>query len=124
MGLRFATLAMAVCGLLTYTPGLNAGNKLALNVSPSIGWAPAQVVATITVERDAANRQLEVAAESDAFYRSSLITLDGDRAPRMNQITWRDMPVGSYTIVAVLYGSDGQLASARRSVIIERSGGD
>ena len=124
MRMRFASLALSVAGLLISAPGLNAGHKLALKVTPAIGMAPAYVVATITVEHDADNRQLEVAAESPDFYRSSVITLDGDRAPRTNQFTWRDMPGGEYTVVAVLYGNDGQRAIAQRSVLITPSAGD
>ena len=121
---RLLTLGVATVGLMTGTPGLNAGGKLGLKVTPAIGMAPAYVVATVTVERDAENRQLEVAAESETFFRSSVIALDGDKAPRTSQITWRDMPGGEYAVVAVLYGSGGQRAIVQRTVLITPSLGD
>jgi hypothetical protein len=124
IGIRRASLVMAVVSLLIHGPGLNAGSKLTLRVSPAISMAPAFVIATITVERDADNRQLEVAADSANFFRSSLIALDGDRAPRTNQITWRDMPGGEYAVIAVLYGTDGQRATVRQSVLIAPSARD
>ena len=118
MKMRTVTLGVATVGLITCAPGLNAGGKLALKVTPAVAMAPAYVVATVTVERDVENRQLEVAAESETFFRSSLITLDGERAPRTNQITWRDMPGGEYAVTAVLHGSGGQRAIAQRSVVV------
>jgi hypothetical protein len=125
MGVRIAALATAVIGLLAASaPALNAGSRLTLNVSPAIGMAPAFVVATITVERDTDNRAVEVAAESGSFFRSSSITLDGDRAPRTSQVTWRDMPGGEYRVIAVLYGTDGHRASVQRSVLITPSARD
>jgi hypothetical protein len=121
MGFRRASLAAAIVGLLLCSPGAHAGSRLLLNVSPAIGAAPAYVVATVTVERDADNRELEVAAESVDFFRSSMIVLDGERAPRTNRVTWRDMPGGNYRIVAVLYGTDGHRATVERSVLITAS---
>jgi hypothetical protein len=121
MEFRTALRVTSVVGLLLLSSGANAGSRLLLNVSPSIGMAPAYVVATITVERDADNRELEVAAESADFYRSSMINLDGDRAPRTNRVTWKDLPGGDYRIVAVLYGADGHRAMVERSVVITPS---
>ena len=43
---------------------------------------PATVRVTAIVERDAQNRAMEVVADSDGFYRSSLIPLEGENAPR------------------------------------------
>jgi hypothetical protein len=121
---RIAWLTSAVAGLLLTASGLNASSKLTMSVSPTIGTAPAYVIATVTVERDADNRELEVAAESANFFRSSLISLDGERAPRTNQIAWKDLPGGEYAVVAVLYGKDGQRQSVQRSVVITPSSQD
>ena len=51
-------------------------------VTPSKSMAPATIRVRVGVAPDADNRVLNVIADSGAYYRSSEIQLDGDRARR------------------------------------------
>jgi hypothetical protein len=103
--------------LLAASP-LSAGNRLAVRVSPAVCFSPANLIVRTTVESDAGNRALEVSAESDNFYRSSQIQLDGDKAPRVTQVYFRDLPPGSYDVTVDLMGADGR-SRARAHQMVE-----
>lgn len=102
-----------------------AVERLKLNVSPSVAFAPANLVVRISIEPDAQNRAVEVAAESSAFYRSSEIQLDGDRAARTNTFELRDLPAGVYEVSATLMGpGDTVRATAHQEVDVTGEGDD
>lgn len=81
---------------------------MTLKVSPAVAFAPANLVVRATIEADVQNRSIEIIAESEDFYRSSQIQLNGDNAPRTNQFEFRSLPSGTYEVSAVLYGSSGE----------------
>jgi hypothetical protein len=87
---------------------LEAGARIAIHVSPAIAFAPASVVVRTTVEKDADNRSMEVEIDGDGYFRSSLVPLEGESAPRTTTIELRDLPGGSYVVRATLVGRDGQ----------------
>jgi hypothetical protein len=58
---------------------------------------------------------MEVSAESESYYRSSQIQLDGDRAPRTTYVAFRSLPVGDYTVRVVVRDSRGDLIAASSS---------
>jgi hypothetical protein len=91
-----------------------AGERLAMRVSPAVAFAPANLVVRATVEANEENRAIEIVAESEEFYRSSEIQLDGGRAPRTTLFEFRSLPTGSYQVRAVLKGAAGkELASTK-----------
>jgi len=96
---------------------LGAGERLALKVSPSVAFAPANLIVRTTVEADSANRAMEIEAESVDFYRSSAVELDGERAPRTTQFEFRSLPPGRYNVKATLLGSDGHARAAVRTEV-------
>jgi len=104
---------------------LAAVERLKLNVSPSVAFAPANVVVRASIEPDAQNRAVEVEAESPAFYRSSEIELDGDRAPRTNTFEFRSLPPGVYEVSATLMGPGETVrATAHHEVDVMGDGED
>lgn len=110
-------LRVCVCAwlaLIVAAP-LGAGDRLAMRVSPTVSFAPANLIVRTMVEADAANRAMEIVAESGDFYRSSQIQLDGDRAPRTSVFEFRSLPTGVYTVSAVLVGADGEPRARARS---------
>ena len=116
MSVKFRTLAALT--LLAATP-LEAGERLAMRLSPMHAFEPATVVVTATVERDAQNRAMEIEAESTDFYRSSLVPLEGENAPRITTVEFRGLPGGKYEMRLILVGSDGRArASATRELEI------
>jgi hypothetical protein len=98
---------------------LGASDKLSMLVSPSVAFAPANLVVRTTVEADQQNRAIEIIAEADRFYRSSEIQLDGEHAPRTSTFEFRSLPTGMYSVRAVLKGQGGHhLATTERTVNI------
>jgi hypothetical protein len=106
------------------TTAAGAKERLSMQVSPAVSFAPANLVIQTRLEPDAENRAMEVIAESDDFSRASAIQLDGEQAPRTVRIEFRSLPPGEYQVTAVVTGSDGkQRAVARSHVNVMETGG-
>lgn len=105
--------------LLAITLPAHAVERVTIRVSPSVSFAPANLFVRATVNANAENRSLEIIAESSDFYRSSEVTLDGDRAPKVTLLQFKSLPGGDYDVRAVLRGSAGrELASTQTTVNI------
>jgi len=94
-----------------------AKERVSMRVSPSFSFAPANLVIRATVEPDAQNRSLEVVADSAEFYRSSMIQLEGDRAPKTMMFQFRSLPPGDYELTATVKGPGGQTRAVTRSTV-------
>lgn len=109
--------------LLTSTLPLGAGERMTLRVSPSVSFAPANLIVRAHIEANSENRGVEVVAESPEFYRSSEIQLDGEHAPRTNTFEFRSLPPGTYEVRATLMGPGGSArASVRQQVNVIATG--
>lgn len=95
-----AILAMLACVLQTAT--LRAEPSLTVMVEGG-RQEPGFVRLRIRVEPDDSNRALVVAAWSPDIETSSYEQLDGVRARRTRWIEWRDLPAGTYDVVAVVH---------------------
>src|SRR5207237_5852904 len=105
--------------MVAVTAHPRAADRLAVRVSPAVAFAPANLIVRATVESNQENRSIEIVAESEDFYRSSEIPLDGDRAPRTTMFEFRSLPTGSYQVRAILKGVSGkELASIKAQVNI------
>ena len=102
----FCVLAMAL--------PLNAGERLAMRVSPSAAFEPAVLTVRTVIEADTDNRALEIVTQSADFYRSSSIQLDGANAPRLNVFEFKNLPTGIYDVMSVLVGSGGERTTVSR----------
>src|SRR5207244_8880020 len=91
--------------MLAATLSLDAGEPMTLKVSPAVAFAPANLIVRAFVEANADNRAIAIIAESEEFYRSSEIQLDGDHAPRTNTFELRSLPSGKYHVKAMLMGT-------------------
>jgi hypothetical protein len=99
---------MLVLGLtLAATAALGAKQSVTLKVSPAMSFAPATLVIRTQVDPDADNRSLEVITESADFYRSSMVSLDGDRAPKTTQLEYHSLPPGEYVLEIKAGDQDG-----------------
>jgi hypothetical protein len=85
-----------------------AKESVSIQVSPSVSFAPADLRIRTSVEPDADNRAITVVADSEGFYRSSAIQLDGDRSPTTTTLTFHSLPPGEYDVRAIVIGSDGK----------------
>ena len=112
-------LGASLVGILLVTATLpaGAGERMILKVSPAVAFAPANLTVRAFVEADADNRAIAVIAESDDFYRSSEIQLDGDHAPRINTFEFRSLPSGTYHVKAMLIGRGNEPRATLRQQI-------
>lgn len=111
--------------MLAGSPPLGAGERLTLKVSPAVAFAPANLVVRTTIPADADNRAVEIVAESDDFYRSSQVQLEGEKAARTTTFEFRSLPSGTYEVRANLLGIDGRSRAMSRqqvNVIVNGSG--
>lgn len=115
---RLIPAAFTILGLLAARGETVATEKLSLRVTPNVSSAPSNVIAIATIAKDAANRWLTIAAESGAFYRSSSIQLDGDKAPTVTEVRLSNLPGGEYAVSAVLKNNLGEETMVRRTVIV------
>jgi hypothetical protein len=95
-----------------------AVERLQLQVTPAVSMAPASVLVRAIIEHDAQNRQLEIVADSESFYRRTVVDLDGEQAPKVNELRLIDIPGGEYEITATLYDANGVRSNARRSIMV------
>ena len=108
---------------LTSNASLTARAPLSIRVSPAAAFAPSNLFVRTTIEPDSSNRAIEIVADSDQFYRSSLVQLDGDRAPKTSIFEFRSLPSGEYEVKAALIGVGGhERAIARAHVTVIESG--
>jgi hypothetical protein len=109
--------------MLAGTMPLGAGERLTLKVSPAVAFAPANLVVRATILADADNRAVEIVAESEDFYRSSEIELEGEKAARTSTFEFRSLPPGTYDVRASLLGVNGEKrAMIRQQVNVLQSG--
>jgi hypothetical protein len=118
---RLAVLGCAAFLLAAST--LNGSEPLRMRVSPELMLAPGLVTVRASVEADSQNRFLEVVAESEDFYRSSQVQLNGKDAPVLNVVEFRNLPTGMYHITGVLVGEHGPRATVLKVAKVAASVG-
>ena len=121
---RHAALFFGLCvfGLVPST--LNGGEALQMKVSPAVQRAPAMLTVRVLVESSAENRLLQVVAESDTFYRSSEVEIDGANSSPLRVFQFRGLPTGRYEVTGVLLGAQGRRAMISRVAEVVPSPGE
>jgi hypothetical protein len=94
--------------LLAAALPLEADQAITMTVSPRQSLAPTNLSVRLRIEPDADNRVLQVVADSGGFYRSSEISLDGERSARSAVVEFRDVPSGEYEVYGVLLDAAGR----------------
>jgi hypothetical protein len=115
--------AVMLCCLAVWASPLGSTERLTMKVSPSMTVAPGFVRIEARVERDPSNRVVRIIAESDDFYRSSDIPIDGENGPAIATLDLRRLPTGTYHVTGILVGTDGQRAAATRVLRVAPSAG-
>jgi hypothetical protein len=116
-------IAAIVCCLAGSVLPLNGTAPFAMKVSPTLAPAPAFVRVEATIERDDNNRAFAIIAQSDDFYRSSQIQLDGASGPRIHVFEFPHLPSGVYEVTGSLVDRHGQRATTTRLVRVAPSPG-
>ena len=119
MKVRWLIVAMT----LASTVAGGAKERVSLRVSPAFSFAPANLVIRASIEPDTQNRSIEVIADSPEFYRSSMIQLEGDRAPKTMIFEFRSVPPGDYQLTATVNGPAGQTRAVTRATVTVFEGG-
>jgi hypothetical protein len=111
---------MGICGFVVLTAlPVTGRDAVAITVSPAQGYAPARLRVVARIEPNAANRSLTIVADGANLYRSSELSLEGDRAPKIIEMPIPDVPGGQYDVYAVLRDVSGrQRATAHQTVTI------
>ncbi len=110
--------ALAAICLSSSAMSIIAATPLTMTVSPVQSFAPTTVTVRVQVEPDADNRELEVVAESIAYFRSSRVPLEGASAPRTTSVEIRNLPAGNYEVESVLIDSGGRRRAAVRTQVV------
>ena len=118
MKTRITLAVLTVIGMLTASGTTTADEKLTLRVTPNVSSAPSTVIVKATVAKNSENRWLLIEADSGAFFRSSEIQLDGDKAPLVTEVRLPNLPGGEYTVMAVLRSNMGEETVVRRTAIV------
>ena len=108
---------LMVVAILASTAVGGAKERVSMRVSPAFSFAPANLVIRASVDPDAENRSIEVIADSADFYRSSMIQLEGDRAPKTMTFEFRSVPPGDYQLTATVTGPGGQTRAVTRATV-------
>ncbi len=111
--------------MIALAPAVQGRERLEIRARPTFSFAPAEVHLEFTILPDAANRALEVTAESFDFYRGSLVELDGERAQHVVSIRYRDLPAGEYNVRGALLDGEGhERAVVDRQITVMSTGGE
>jgi hypothetical protein len=96
---------------------LAAAAPLTMTVAPYMAFAPADLRVRVGVPRSPQNRSLLIVAESDQFFRSSEMPLDGEGAPRTIVVQFHSLPDGVYSVLGETRDQDGRTLSAVRQEV-------
>ena len=80
--------------------------------------APATIPITIAVEPSADNRVLVVEADSEDYYRSSAIELDGENEKRLHSVWLKSLPAGEYVVRAQVKSKTDVLGTASQDLVV------
>jgi hypothetical protein len=118
MGKPATTAAIMTSCLLLWAVTLDGSAPLMMKVSPRMGREPADLYIVAVVEANESNRLLEITVDSADFFASSQMELDGERAQRLSNISFRSVPRGNYIVTTRLVGRDGSRAEATQAVMV------
>lgn len=114
IALIFALLAAIV---------LSAEDRLRISVNPQVKATHGDVVVQVTVVPNEANRLLVLAWEGNDIAGTDRVQLDGLEARTTYWFRLKDLPPGTYVVVAGLFDNRGKLV-ARRDVVIPGPSGE
>jgi hypothetical protein len=116
---RFTGFTVVILALTALTaPRLPAKEIVEIRIRGYYWLAPATIPITIAVEPGANNRALIVEADSDDYYRSSSIELDGENEKRLHLVEFKSLPAGDYVVRAQVKSKSQVLGTAVNELIV------
>ena len=111
-------LAVALVTVLPVVTVLHANDFVQLHVSPVLSDRGDMLV-QVLVTRDAENQWMKITAESEVYYSSSEMELEGEYSPRVKVIRFRGVPAGWYEVTGTVFDHRQHVKGlARRSVLV------
>lgn len=89
-------------------------DEVTLRLTPRFVSAPGYLRSLVRVVPNAENRVLRVAIDSNRYYRSSDIQLEGDSAPESHFVDFKGVPAGKYDLVVTVLGPGGDARVQRQ----------
>ena len=80
--------------------------------------APATVPITVAVEPGANNRMLVVEVDSEDYFRSSGVELDGEKEKRLHSVEFKSLPAGEYTLRAQVLSKTDVIGTATGGLVV------
>jgi len=111
-------LAVSLVVIMPLTALVHANDFVQLHVSPTLSDRGDMLV-QVLVTRDAENQWMRVTAESETYYSSSEMELEGAYSPRVKIIRFRGVPAGWYEVTGTVFDHHQHVKGlARRSVMV------
>ena len=121
---RHIAVAALIAGFITLDGlSMTAKDIIEIRLRGRYYAEPATVRITVAVEPGAENRALLVEADSSQYFRSSTLTLDGEKEKRLHTVEFKNLPAGSYTLRAQVRSSADVLATATQDLVVTGTGG-
>ena len=116
---RLTCVTLVILGLTTLTsPYVPAKEVVEITIRGHFYPAPATVPITIAVEPGEDNRALTVEMDSDDFYRSSTLELDGKNEKRLHMVEFKSLPPGDYVVRAQVKSKSQVLGTAVNELVV------
>jgi hypothetical protein len=120
--IRGAALAALASAIAVAARAADAPRRVEATVAPRLSYAPTSVRVSVTIEPQPQNRRAIVELESVEIFQASEFQLDGDRAPRVRESTYANLPSGHYVVRVRLIDADGHEAvSTTHFQVLSRS---
>ena len=107
--LVLSVVVAIVAGADALTGPSAAASALRMHVTPRSGPSPALIRIQLIVEPANDNRALRLTIESDAYYRSSAIELQGSSSQRVHVIEFRSVPAGVHEVRGAIVDDRGSV---------------
>ena len=117
MRTAIVTIGLFVLGALS-VPQSPAKEIVEIKVHGYYFAAPATVPITVAVEPGEKNRILVVEVDSDDYFRSSAVELDGDKEKRLHSVEFKSLPAGEYTLRAQVRSKTDVLGTATGGLVV------
>jgi hypothetical protein len=116
---RYIVLALAsTAALFASTFVVAAQDVVEIRMRGRYYSEPATVRITVAVEPDAKNRVLVIQADGDRLFRSSQVSLEGDKEQRIHTVEFKNLPAGYYTVRAEVMSKDTVRGSAEELLVV------
>jgi hypothetical protein len=116
-------LIAAVIAVVVIDHSGRASEVVAIKVRGHYFPAPANIDVNVAIEPADNHHRLVIEADSEAFYRSSEIALEGAADKRLHTVQFKNLPPGQYVLRAELRSRTEVLGQARQELTVTGMGG-